>query len=360
MFRDRLADVGPNVPERRGHVAARLDANESPYGLSPLGRRLLAEALAGVETNRYPDPRATRIRDLIARREGVDPRQIVIGNGSDEVIALLAAALASPPRGQARAASLAPVPSFAMYRFSSIAAGIEPMGVALDDQWDLDVSAMIRALDTYRPNLIFLPSPNNPTGNLFSADRIDALVAAARGRALVILDEAYGAYARQSYRQLREENDHVGQLQTLSKVGLAGVRVGWAILPPKIADIVDKVRTPYNLNALSQRAAELVFGDLAPELAAAVEQTIAERTRLAARLAAFPWIRVWPSEANFLWIELDRDAGEVQGALARRGLFVRALPARAGQPPRHLRITVGTPAEDDCLVGALAEITKPS
>ena len=309
-------------------------------------------ALAAVDLHRYPDVRATALRERIAAREGVHPDCIVLGCGSDEAIAMIVTALSRPRADRDAPAVLFPEPSFVMFRVTATTLGATPVGVALDEAWDLDVDATRSAIARHRPNVLFLPSPNNPTGNLFSRDRIEAVVAAAPD-ALVVLDEAYGAFSGVRYHDLFEAHPHVGRLQTLSKLGLAAARVGWAILPRALAAEVDKVRQPYNLNALSQRAAELCLGELAPHYDEAVAAIVRERGRLAGALASIAGVTVSPSAANFLWVELEADAGAVYAALIARGVVVRSFHAAGGRLARRLRITVGTPEENDLLLDAL-------
>ncbi len=239
-----------------------------------------------------------------------------------------------------------------MFRVSATAQGMEPVGIALDDAWDLDLTTTRAALAKHAPNVVFLPSPNNPTGNLFSRDRLEAVVRDAP-RSLVVLDEAYGPFSRVTYRDLRLANPHVAQLQTLSKLGLAAARVGWAILPKAVAAAVDKVRQPYNLNALSQRAAELCLTELAPYFDRAVGDIIEERARLAAALAAIDGVTVTPSAANFLWVSVPVDAGSVHANLLARGIVVRSFHASGGRLARCIRITVGTREENDALLSAM-------
>jgi histidinol-phosphate aminotransferase len=351
LLRPELAAMRSYVPAAAPH-AIRLDANESPYTLPPEGRAVLAEALAAVDTNRYPDVRATALRTLVAARENVDPDRIVLGCGSDEVIALLLTALARARSGAPRAAVLFVEPSFVMFRVTAMALGHEPVGVALDDTWDLDVPAMRSAIARTRPNVIFLPSPNNPTGNLFARDRIDAVIDAAPD-ALVVLDEAYGRFTATHYRDLAEGRANVARLQTLSKLGLAAARVGWAVLPNGLAHEVEKVRQPYNLNTFSQRAAELCLGELSPYFDRAVADIVSERTRLAAELASVPGVTVYHSEANFLWVRVARNAGEVHAALMAKGIVVRSFHASGGRLAHMLRISVGTPTENNALLEAL-------
>jgi histidinol-phosphate aminotransferase len=352
LLRPELASIEAYVPTPARVGAIRLDANESPHPLPAEARELLARSLAEVALHRYPDVRATHLRAIVAEREGVHPDQVVFGNGSDEVIALILGALARPRRGRERAAVAFPDPSFVMFRVSTLASGAHPVAVPLDDAWDLDLDGFAAALGSERPNVVFLPSPNNPTGNLFARDRIERLISLASD-ALVVLDEAYGAYAGVRYADLMREDAPVGRLQTLSKLGLAGARVGWGILPLAVARAVDKVRQPYNLDALSQRAAELCLTTLAPYFEAAVASVVAERGRVASALSAIGGIRVAPSQANFLWVELPGDAGAVHTALLARGIVVRSFHARGGRLARWVRITVGTPAENDALLEAL-------
>jgi histidinol-phosphate aminotransferase len=352
LLRPELASLAAYVPVPARPDAIRLDANESPHALPVEAAERLGRALAEVALHRYPDVRAERLRELVAARERVRPEQIVFGSGSDEVIAFLANALARPREGSSHATVLYPEPSFVMFRMSALSLGLRPVGVALDDDWDLDVAAMEDAIARDRPNVVFLPSPNNPTGNLFARDRIERVVAAAHD-ALVIVDEAYGAYSRVGYGDVMAASDHVGRLQTLSKLGLAAARVGWAILPEAVASEVDKVRQPYNLNALSQRAAELCLTELAPYFEASVAAVIAERERLAKGLAAIDGVRVSPSASNFLWVELPGDAGATHGALLARGIVVRSFHKSGGRLARRVRVTVGTRAENDTLLEAI-------
>jgi len=341
----RPADIPPG--------AARLDANECSVPLDATSRARLAEELAKVDLHRYPDVRARRLREQIAESVHAHPDEIVIGCGSDEVITLLLGALGRAREGGRPAAVMYPDPTFVMFRISALAHGLRPTPVPLDAHWDLDVAAMRDVVQREQPNVLFLPSPNNPTGNCFERSRVQQLVDATRDSTLVIMDEAYGAFSGTRYDDLRTEHSHVGQLQTLSKIGLAGARVGWAILPREIAGLVERVRQPYNLNALSQRAAELVLGELAPAFSRAVDAIITQRERLRDLLGAVAGVAVAPSAANFLWITVPRDAADVYAALAERGVFVRSFHAAGERFRFQLRVTVGTESENDRFVEAL-------
>lgn len=356
LLRPQLSQVKAYRPAAAPADAVRLDSNENPYPLSVQARRHLADTLALVDIHRYPDVRAKRLREIIAGQTGVHPDQIVLGCGSDEVLGLILSALSRPAPGKDRGAVLFPDPSFVMFRISSLVNGLDPVSVPLDQEWDLHVDAMIHAIETHRPNVIFLPSPNNPTGNLLATDRIQRIIDAARGRALVLLDEAYGPFSGVTYSELRAANPHVGQLQTLSKLGLAAARVGWAILPADLADWIERARPPYNLNTLSQRAAELFLGELYSEVKASVANVVAERGRLAAALGALPGVTVTPSAANFLWVDLGRDAGEIYHGLVARGVIVRSFYANGGRLAQKIRVTVGTPDENARFLNALSQL----
>jgi histidinol-phosphate aminotransferase len=352
LLRPALDQLSAYHPAAAPADAVRLDANESPYPLPDDARAALAERIRALQTQRYPDVRATRLREAVAERYGAHPDELVLGCGSDEVIAMLLAALAHPRAGRAEATIVHPEPTFVMFRISALAQGLAPVAVPLDARWDLDVDAMREAIARHAPNVVFVPSPNNPTGNAMSDDGIAALVEATRERALLVLDEAYGAFAGRSYRDVRLANPHVGQLQTLSKVGLAAARVGWAVLPRELAREVDKVRQPYNLNSLSQLAGELCVREFGAAITAAVDAVVAERKRLAGALATLPGVRVEPSDANFLWVHVG-NAGAVFQRLLTRGIVVRSFHAASPRLAGYLRITVGTPAQDDALLAAL-------
>ncbi len=352
LLRPELAALSAYLPAPIPAGAVRLDANESPWALSPDARASLAEALSRVALHRYPDVRATALREAIAADQGVHPDQLVIGCGSDEVIALLLGALSQPRPGTTHAAVLFPTPTFVMYRHTALTLGLRPHGVPLDERFDLDVDPMREALRAHRPNALFLASPNNPTGTLYSHDRLASLLAATDDT-LVVLDEAYAAFSGVRYGDLTARFPHAARLQTLSKVGLAALRVGWAILPPGVAAAVEKVRQPYNLNALSQAAALHCLTALRPEVDAAVQRIVSERERVEPLLRAIDGLSVTPTAANFWWIEVPDDAGRVAASMRERGVVVRSFHAHGGALTRRMRVTVGTPDENLRMLDAL-------
>jgi histidinol-phosphate aminotransferase len=356
-----MSDLGPLLdrvpPALRGSAAyhvpqpplirAKLDANESPFGLPPELRAGLAAVLADVPLERYPDPRARELRAAVAKQHGVAGDQLVFGNGSDELIALLLAAFAGPV--------LYPVPTFVYYRLAAIARGTPAIEVPTGPRFELDEAAIERAIGEHRPSVVFLALPNNPTGTLWRMDVATEL--AARHRDVVIVsDEAYVAYSGRTSMHALAAHPNLVVMRTLSKIGMAGLRVGYTISSPAIAGVLEKVRPPYNVGSLAQRAATYLVqhaGDWCDERAAEI---VAERERLATELASLPNTDVFDSEANLLLVRFAR-ATEIWNGLAARGIVVRNFDGPSGPLAGCLRITIGTPAENAMLLDALRELT---
>jgi histidinol-phosphate aminotransferase len=332
------------------HTATvKLDANESPWTLPAWARARLAEAVAEVALHRYPDPRAARLRALVAARFGGAEDDLVLGAGSDEVIALLVGTFGRP-RGVAPVAKvLFPGPTFVMYSNTARAHGLEPVEVPLAADFQLDVDAMRAAVEVHRPNLVFLASPNNPTGSAFDEGAVEALLEVDRS-VLVVIDEAYAAFSKRSLGHLVDRHPNAALMSTLSKVGLAAIRVGFCRMPAGLAAIVDKVRQPFNLNALSQRVAEIALSELTEVLDAHVAAVIAERHRLRDGLRA-AGVEPHPSDANFLLCRVD-DPDHFTARLAARGIAIKNLHGLGGPLAHHVRITVGTPDENTLLLEA--------
>ncbi len=323
-------------------VVAKLDANELPYGLPAELRAKLGAALAEVPLERYPDPQATQLRAILARQLGVEGAQLVFGNGSDELIAMLCNAFAGPV--------VIPTPSFVYYKLAAIARGLPAIEVPLNADFELDESAVEAAIAEHHPSVVFLALPNNPTGTLW---RIEfALELAARHRDTVIVsDEAYVAYAGVTNLPQLAAHPNLVVMRTLSKIGLAGLRVGFTISAPAIAAVLEKVRPPYNLSSLDQRAAELVLEHASEWCAERAAEVVAERARLATALTALG-LRIYPSRANLLLVRFP-DGCAAYAKLSSAGISVRSF-GDAGPLANCLRVTVGTAAETDALLCALA------
>ena len=354
LLRPELAQLSPyRAPPARPEV--RLDANESPFPLPPEARVRIAAVLHTTEMHRYPDGRATRLREALARGLGGSADEYVLGAGSDELIASLATAMSKPREGANRPVVLVPEPTFVMYAMTSQVHGWEPLGVPLDEDWDLDTDAMAAAMERTQPNLVYYAIPNNPTGNCFSRDKVESLVDAFPDT-LHVIDEAYGAYSGQSFATFAEERPHCALLWTLSKVGFAGIRVGWVRIHESLSAELDKVRQPFNLNTTSQIIATLALTELAPLLEEQITSIVAERERLGGELSRYEALRCYPSAANFLLVRYAGDVPALCDALLEREIAVRQFSSGDSRLRSCVRITIGTPEENGRLVQALHDI----
>ncbi len=332
----------PSLPAR-----IKLDANESPYVPPPELLAAIAEELPRQQWNRYPDRHALRLRTAVARDLGVAPTELLFGNGSDELIGLLCQTFAARP------AIVYPAPSFVVYRTAAAGAGLRAVEAPLGSRFAADGAALERAIAEARPSLVFVATPNNPTGTEWPRAVLEEIVAA-HPDTVFVLDEAYCAYARTSLLELVAHWPHCAVLRTYSKIGLAGLRVGVLIAQEPLIAEVDKVRPPYNLGALPQLAAALALERFRSALFAHVEEIIAERERLAQALSMLPGVEVFPSSANLLLIRV-RDAARIWQSLVDRGVLVRNLD-RPGPLAGCLRITVGTPDENREFLASLRSV----
>jgi histidinol-phosphate aminotransferase len=347
------------------NLRAKLDANELPFALPVDLRTRLGQALAEVALERYPDPNARELREVLARQLGVGGDQIVFGNGSDETIAFLISAFAGPRRGHEHgplhwrpAAILYPTPSFVYYKIAAVGRGVEAIEVPLTSKLELDEDAIERAINAHHPSVVFLALPNNPTGTLWRMDF--ALELAARHRDIcVVSDEAYFAYAGRTNLPHLAAHPNLVVMRTLSKVGMAGMRVGFSISSPAIAQLLEKLRPPYNVSSLDQRAAVFMLNEGRAWCDARAAEVVAERTQLAKQLSTLPGTEVFPSEANLLLVRFagDGTASRIWQGLADRGVVVRNFDRPGTLLAGCLRITVGTPDENKLLIETLRSLS---
>ena len=246
---------------------------------------------------------------------------------------------------------MAPEPTFVMYRQIARSLGLRFVGVPLrQEDFDLDEEVMLQAIDEHDPAIIFFAYPNNPTGNLFSKDLIGKIMERCRG--LIILDEAYAPYASDSFMPDVGNHPNLLVMRTLSKLGLAGIRLGFIAGPPAWIQELDKVRLPYNINVLTQLSAEFALSEQA-ELDGQVERILGDRSRLIQRLSQMKGVKVYPSQANFVLIRLsENNASEVFDQIKRQGVLIKNLDPQGGALAGMLRITVGTPEENDRFIEA--------
>ncbi len=327
----------------------KLDAMENPYGLSGEARAEMAAAVANARINRYPDGGGDEVKAALRQTQGIgNDVGLVLGNGSDEILQLLTMLVAKPG-----ATVLAPEPSFVLYRTLAEAFDLRFVGVPLNADLALDIDAMLAAIARTRPALVWLAVPNNPTGTLFAVADIERIVTAAPG--VVAVDEAYHAFAEVSLLPRVLAFPNLVVVRTLSKIGMAGVRLGYAAAHPAWTTEIDKIRPPYNVNVLTQAVVPVLLrhGELLAEQAAAIRR---ERARMAKELAALHGVTVFPSAANFLLIRVP-DANAWFQALREAGILVKNVHGWHPLLDGCLRITIGTPAENNAVLEALSRPT---
>jgi histidinol-phosphate aminotransferase len=326
----------------------KLDAMENPYGLPPELAGELGRRLARVAVNRYPEPSPAGLKAVLREAMAIPGDvDLILGNGSDEILQIIATALARPG-----AAMLALEPSFVMYRMTATLAGMGYVGVPLAADFALDLPATLAAIGRHRPALTWIAYPNNPTGNLFPREAILAIVAASPG--LVVVDEAYHAFSGGA-TLLGEAAAHPNLVvvRTVSKLGLAGLRLGLAAGRAEWLREFDKVRLPYNVNVLTAAAAEFLLANRAV-LEAQAQRIVSDRGALEAGLDRIAGVRRFPSAANFVLARVPIAAAAFEG-LKARGILVRDLHGTHPLLANCLRFTVGTPDENARLLAALAE-----
>ena len=344
LCREALRTFKPYMPaQEEGFI--RLNANENPFPLPTEVKAEIAREIMACEVARYSDSSATLLRSKLAAYTGYPPEAIVAGNGSSELIQLLMHAfLGSGQR------IVGGDPTFTMYMVIARVAGVQSVEVPLLSDFSVDTEAMIATAQREEARMIFLCTPNNPTGN--PMPRVDVLRVIAETDCLVVVDEAYGEFASDSFLPLVQEHPRVVVLRTLSKAfGLAGIRVGYAVAGEVVARELNKVRLPYNLNSLSQLAACVVL-DYQELIKERVELIKAERQRLEKALFDCPGVTPFPTEANFILFQTARNAQEVDAVLKSDKILVRDFSAHPLLPD-CLRVTVGSREENDAFIASL-------
>ena len=326
----------------------KLDAMENPFRLPPELQRELGERLGRVAINRYPTQCVADVIAALTTHVKPPPGcKLMLGNGSDELISLLALACDVPGN-----TTLAPLPGFVMYEMSAKLQGLKFVGVPLTASFELDETAMLAAIEQHRPAITYIAYPNNPTANLFDdrvVDRIVAAVGAQQG--LVVFDEAYQPFSSKTWMQRMGQHEHVLVMRTLSKFGLAGVRLGYMAGAAALIDEVDKVRPPYNISVLNAEATLFAL-EHADEFARQAAILCEERARLQKALAAMPGVTAFPSEANMILVRVP-DAKRAFEGMKQRGVLVKHIAGLHPLLADCLRLTVGTPEENTLMIDAL-------
>ncbi|MBR7747113.1 histidinol-phosphate transaminase [Undibacterium baiyunense] len=334
-----------HVPDATGLL--KLDAMENPYTLTPALQQALAKRLSETALNRYPVPNYLAMKEALKTNFGVpDGYDLVLGNGSDELIAMISIACAKPG-----AKVLAPMPGFVMYAMSAQFAGMEFVGVPLNADFTLDKAAMLAAIAEHRPAITYLAYPNNPTGTLFDVADMEEIISAVGDSGVVIVDEAYQPFAQTSFMSRLPEFSNLVVMRTVSKLGLAGIRLGYMSASAALLQEFDKVRPPYNVNVLTE-AAILCLLEHADVFEQQAAQLRAQRSQLSSQLTSLPGVEVFPSAANFLLIRLSNPeksetyGNEVFTKLLEQKILVKNVGKMHALLQNCLRITVSTPEEN--------------
>lgn len=342
------ARISPDTLEGKVEVPVdtiiKLDANENPYGCSPAVSKALA---LYDEYNIYPDDGQTRLRKLLAGYCGVDEKYIVAGGGSNQLIDLILRLFLNRDEEVINC-----IPTFGIYKFSTDLCGGKLVEVQRNDNFDIDVSA-IQAAVTDRTKVIFLANPNNPTGNIISEADIRKILDT---DAVVVVDEAYYEFSRQTVVPLVEEYGNLIVLRTFSKwAGLAGLRVGYGMFPPEIADYILKIKIPYNVNVAAAVAVEESLRDI-DYLQSTVQKLIDERERLFTELEKISWLKPYPSQANFILCKVEKgNALQLRQKLQEKGILIRYYDDTLLHD--YVRISVGKPEHTDALMNVLRQIS---
>jgi histidinol-phosphate aminotransferase len=342
--------VRPNIRSLSAYKAKeipcriKLDANESPYGF-----KKALKAAEYVKTNRYPDPEAKTLKKLLSKYVGAKPENILQGNGSDELIYYLITTFGGPV--------LYPTPTFSMYGIITQAIGDKRIEIPLDKEFDLDLKRILDTIRREKPKLIFLSSPNNPTGNCFSSDRILKIIdltssLVTRHSSLVVVDEAYQPFSsKKGFLPFLRDYKNLVIMRTLSKIGLAGLRVGFLIADKEIINEVNKVRLPFNLNSLSQAIAMEALKDR-KTFQTHISAIASEREKLFMELKKMDGVTPYPSEANFILFKVN-NSDRVHKSLWEEGVLVRNMK---GVVDSCLRVTIGTPEENKIFLNILKKV----
>ncbi len=325
-------------------VRVKLDAMENPFLLPEVVRREIAAVVKNTKINLYPDPSAKKLKKAIASMWKMKPEQMILGNGSDELIQAIILAFGGPV--------LVPAPTFAMYEITSRALAQNVVSVPLNETFDLDADLMLKKAKASKARIIFLACPNNPTGNRFSDKEIRKVLDNAS--AAVVIDEAYFSFSGKTWLPFLKMYPNMIILRTLSKIGFAGLRVGVLTASQNVIDELNKIRLPYNINSLSQAVGVTALKHQAV-ISRQISLLISERERLYNALSKLPGITTYPSETNFIMIRTAADSSGIHKKLKQSGILIKNLN-KPGPLKNCLRVTIGTPKENNEFIKVLKKI----
>jgi len=347
LVREDLKTLIPYDPP--AHPGAiKLADNENPYDFPDELKNQIFRNIVSMDYNRYPDTNAVKLREKLAAYSGVDPKNIMVGNGSDELILTVMLAFGTG------AAFAVANPTFSMYGLHGCVAFSREIKVPRLEDFSIDVKALIRAAASPDVKIVVICNPNSPTGNATPLDKIEEILA--NTNAVVVVDEAYGEFGGESSIPLLNNYPNLVILRTFSKaLSMAGMRVGYLLASDPVMNELLKVKPPYNVNSFSQTAARVVLENL-PLIQDRVKKILAERERLSFEMARLPGIEVFPTETNFILFRTILSSKKVYDGLLERGVLIRYLEDPA--LTRCLRVTVGTERENEAFLNALGDIVK--
>lgn len=334
-----------HVPDSSGYV--KLDAMENPYRWPDELTAKWLDLIKQSELNRYPDPAAQSLKSRIYSSLNIpNSAELILGNGSDELIQMIMMAVSGPDR-----TVISVEPSFVMYQMIATFLGMPYVGVPLKEDFSLDLDAMLSAIEQHQPAVIFVAYPNNPTGNLFDEQSLDKIITSTE--ALVVIDEAYYAFADKTYADKLNQYENLLVMRTVSKMGLAGLRLGYLAGAKNLIDEIDKVRLPYNINVLTQLSAEFAL-DNVEELNQQTDQIKQDRESLVSEMKAIEGVEVFPTRANFiLFRTTTKPADDVFVSLKQQKVLIKNLLKASTTLHNCLRVTVGLPDENEKFLSAL-------
>ncbi|MEZ0362019.1 MAG: histidinol-phosphate transaminase [Hydrogenobacter sp.] len=348
MISDRIKKLSPYKTETT-RAKVRLSSNELPLLLPEDVRKRIGEEVSKIPLNRYPDPKADELREIIAQHLGVKKENLVLGNGSDELIYYLSIAVGEFDRGV-----FYPIPTFPMYEISARLLGRSRVEVALSEDKDIDLEASIRSIRRFSPILAFISYPNNPTANCFSREKIEKI----RQEGLfTVIDEAYFHFSKKTFLKDASSREDTVVLRTLSKIGMAGLRIGILVAKEDIAHEINKMRLPFNITYPSQVIARLMLTEFYHLVENCVSMVIRERERILVELSKIEGIEPYPSDANFILFRSHIDADTLHKELLRRGVLVRNV-SHLPTLENCLRVSVGLPEENDAFLEALEDAIR--
>lgn len=350
LVREDLRDMVPYEPHLFSDVI-KLDANENPHQFPNQVIREIFSSMQGDDFTRYPDPLGRALKEKIAAIANVGTQNLILGNGSDELIQLILQTFGGPGKRV-----IIPAPTFSMYRIHGEITGTIPVEVDRDESFGLAVDNLLTEMNHPDTRVTFIATPNNPTGNSVSTEDIRRLAGGVRS--LVVVDEAYIDFGGETSLPLLEDYPNLVIMRTFSKVGLAGLRVGYLIAGADVITELTKVKQPYNVNTFSQMAARAVVEHW-PLFRAQIDAIIAERERLAGVLETLPGVQVFPSQANFILFRVSGSPDEIHQKLLERGILIRKGLGKTHGLQECMRVTVGTKEENDKFLQKMQEIMIP-